>query len=87
MCASRCSSARRSEHRFTAGAMRVPRNTVDELYELVPEVMSIDDRPIRRLHAAGELGDGLFYFDYPGGTGLTSGAVFDRIAGAAVRAA
>jgi tricarballylate dehydrogenase len=24
---------------------------------------------------------GLFYFNYPGGTGLTSGAVFGRLAG------
>jgi len=24
---------------------------------------------------------GLFYFNYPGGTGLTSGSVFGRIAG------
>ena len=40
--------------------------------------------------AAGELVGGLFYFNYLGGTGLTSGAVFGRIAGdsagAAVRA-
>ena len=33
------------------------------------------------LHAAGELVGGLFYFNYPGGTGLTSGAVFGRLAG------
>jgi tricarballylate dehydrogenase len=33
------------------------------------------------LYAAGELVGGLFYFNYPGGTGLTSGAVFGRIAG------
>ena len=31
--------------------------------------------------AAGELVGGLFYFNYPGGTGLMSGAVFGRIAG------
>jgi hypothetical protein len=37
-----------------------------------------------RLYAAG----GLFYFNYPGGSGLTSGAVFGRIAGtSAARAA
>ena len=29
----------------------------------------------------GELVGGLFYFNYPGGTGLTSGAVFGKIAG------
>ena len=33
------------------------------------------------LYAAGELVGGLFYFNYPGGTGLTSGAVFGRTAG------
>ena len=33
------------------------------------------------LYAAGELVGGLFYFNYPGGTGLMSGAVFGRIAG------
>ena len=30
-----------------------------------------------------ELVGGLFYFNYPGGSGLTSGAVFGRIAGSA----
>ncbi len=34
------------------------------------------------LFAAGEMVGGLFYHNYPGGTGLTSGAVFGRIAGA-----
>jgi tricarballylate dehydrogenase len=33
------------------------------------------------LYAAGELVGGIFYFNYPGGTGLTNGAVFGRIAG------
>ena len=33
------------------------------------------------LFAAGELVGGLFYHNYPGGTGLTSGAVFGKIAG------
>ena len=33
------------------------------------------------LFAAGELVGGLFYFNYPGGTGLTNGSVFGRIAG------
>ena len=44
--------------------------------------------PIPGLYAAGELVGGLFYFNYPGGTGLMSGAVFGRAAGAsAARAA
>ena len=38
--------------------------------------------PIPGLYAAGELVGGLFYFNYPGGTGLMAGAVFGRIAGA-----
>ncbi len=37
--------------------------------------------PIPGLFAAGEIVGGLFYFNYPGGTGLMSGAVFGRIAG------
>jgi tricarballylate dehydrogenase len=44
-------------------------------------VLSTDYQPINGLYAAGELVGGLFYFNYPGGTGLMSGAVFGRIAG------
>ncbi|MEJ2132585.1 MAG: FAD-binding protein, partial [Gammaproteobacteria bacterium] len=44
-------------------------------------VSSEDGSPIPGLFAAGELVGGLFYFNYPGGTGLTSGAVFGRTAG------
>ena len=44
-------------------------------------VISEEGMPIPRLYAAGELVGGLFYFNYPGGTGLTSGAVFGRTAG------
>jgi tricarballylate dehydrogenase len=45
------------------------------------QVMSTDGEPIPGLFAAGELVGGIFYFNYPGGTGLTNGAVFGRIAG------
>jgi tricarballylate dehydrogenase len=38
-------------------------------------------KPIPGLFAAGELVGGIFYHNYPGGTGLTSGAVFGKIAG------
>lgn len=38
------------------------------------------------LYAAGELVGGLFYRNYPGGTGLTSGAAFGMIAGEGARA-
>ena len=44
-------------------------------------VLDTAQDPIPGLYAAGELVGGLFYFNYPGGTGLTSGAVFGRIAG------
>ncbi len=57
---------------FTFGGLRVsPR----------AEVLDADDRPIPGLHAAGELVGGLFYENYPGGTGLMAGAVFGRLAG------
>ncbi len=44
-------------------------------------VIGEDGEPIAGLYGAGELLGGLFYFNYPGGTGLTSGAVFGRHAG------
>ena len=50
------------------------------------EVESIAGKPIPGLFAAGELVGGIFYHNYPGGTGLTSGAVFGRIAGAGAAA-
>lgn len=46
------------------------------------QVVDTDDQPIPRLFAAGELVGGLFYSNYPGGSGLISGAIFGRIAGA-----
>jgi len=45
------------------------------------QVISSDGEPIRGLYAAGELVGGIFWFNYPGGSGLTNGAVFGRIAG------
>jgi tricarballylate dehydrogenase len=57
---------------FTFGGVRI--NTDGE-------VLNTDYQPIRGLYAAGELVGGLFYFNYPGGSGLTSGAVFGKIAG------
>ena len=46
------------------------------------QVIDSDMNPIPGLYAAGELVGGIFYFNYPGGSGLMSGAVFGRIAGA-----
>ena len=45
------------------------------------EVESTDGAPIAGLYAAGELVGGLFYHNYPGGTGLVSGAVLGKLAG------
>ena len=44
-------------------------------------VIDTEGEAIPGLFAAGELVGGIFYFNYPGGTGLMSGAVFGRIAG------
>src|SRR5438874_2073112 len=44
-------------------------------------VLDTAQKPIAGLYAAGELVGGLFYFNYPGGTGLVSGSVFGKIAG------
>lgn len=45
------------------------------------EVLSEAGIPMPGLYAAGEMVGGLYYGKYPGGAGLTSGAVFGRIAG------
>ena len=57
---------------FTFGGLKV---TTDA------EVLDTSGRVISGLFTAGEMLGGLFYFNYPGATGLTSGAVFGRIAG------
>jgi tricarballylate dehydrogenase len=57
---------------FTFGGLRI---TPDA------QVVDTDGMAMPGLYAAGELVGGLFYFNYPGGTGLMSGAVFGRIAG------
>jgi tricarballylate dehydrogenase len=59
---------------FTFGGLRIT---------TAGQVIDSDGRPIPGLYAAGELVGGLFYFNYPGGTGLMSGAVFGQLAGAA----
>ncbi len=57
---------------FTFGGLRIDAGA---------RVLDQDLRPIPGLYAAGELVGGLFYFNYPGGTGLMSGAVFGKLAG------
>jgi tricarballylate dehydrogenase len=59
---------------FTFGGLRIADDG---------QIMNLDYQPIPGLYAAGELVGGLFYFNYPGGTGLTAGSVFGRIAGSA----
>ena len=44
-------------------------------------VQDSDCAAIPGLFAAGELVGGIFWFNYPGGTGLMNGAVFGKIAG------
>ena len=57
---------------FTFGGLRI---------DTSGQEIDTDGAPIPGLYAAGELVGGLFYFNYPGGTGLMSGSVFGRIAG------
>ena len=57
---------------FTFGGVKIDTTT---------RVLDIDDAALPGLYAAGELMGGIFYFNYPGATGLTSSAVFGRIAG------
>lgn len=50
------------------------------------EVMNTNGQSIPGLFAAGEMVGGIFYFNYPGASGLTSGAVFGRLAGTSAAA-
>ncbi|MCZ6608454.1 MAG: FAD-binding protein, partial [Alphaproteobacteria bacterium] len=62
---------------FTFGGLRI---------DTEARVMDSDLVPIPGLYAAGELVGGLFYGNYPGGTGLMAGAVFGKIAGTSAAA-
>ncbi|MCB1512071.1 MAG: FAD-dependent tricarballylate dehydrogenase TcuA [Hyphomicrobiaceae bacterium] len=62
---------------FTFGGVRIDTDA---------RVLSTDYKPIPGLTAAGEMVGGLFYHNYPGGTGLMNGAVFGRRAGASAAA-
>ncbi len=50
------------------------------------QVQDTNGKPIPGLFAAGEMVGGIFYFNYPGASGLTSGAVFGRLAGGSAAA-
>lgn len=57
---------------FTFGGLRINTDA---------QVVDTDGEAIPGLFAAGELVGDIFYFNYPGGTGLMNGAVFGKIAG------
>jgi tricarballylate dehydrogenase len=57
---------------FTFGGVRI---------DVSASVQNRDGQPIPGLYSAGEMVGGIFYFNYPGGTGLMAGSVFGRIAG------
>ena len=57
---------------FTFGGLKIT---------IKSEVLDMEEKPIPGLYAAGEMVGGIFYFNYPGGSGLMNGAVFGRVAG------
>lgn len=57
---------------FTFGGLRVTTDC---------QVLDTSHMPIKGLFAAGEMIGGIFYFNYPGASGLTSGAVFGHRSG------
>ena len=57
---------------FTFGGLKI---------DSTGRALDTENFPIPGLYAAGELVGGLFYHNYPGGSGLMAGSVFGRIAG------
>lgn len=57
---------------FTFGALHVDK---------AGQVLNQDELPIHGLFASGEMVGGLFYHNYPGGSGLMSGSVFGKTSG------
>ena len=45
------------------------------------EVLNEENKPIAGLYACGEMVGGVFFYGYPGGSGLTSGTILGRYAG------
>jgi tricarballylate dehydrogenase len=64
---------------FTFGGLRTDPET--------GQVVDVNFHPIPGLYTAGEMVGGIFYFNYPAGTGLVSGTVFGRLAGSAAATA
>ena len=61
---------------FTFGGLKVNPETTAVISE-------VTQKEVPGLFCVGEMLGGLFYGNYPGGSGLTSGAVFGRRAGTA----
>lgn len=57
---------------FTFGGLRIDSDA---------RVLDTEMNPLHGLYAAGEIVGGIFYFNYPGGSGLTNGSVYGKIAG------
>jgi tricarballylate dehydrogenase len=57
---------------FTFGGLRTTKDS---------QVLDAENKNVPGLFACGELVGGLFYYNYPGGSGLMSGAVFGKLAG------
>jgi tricarballylate dehydrogenase len=57
---------------FTFGGLRI---------DTRGQVLDTEGNQMPGLYAAGELVGGLFYYNYPGGSGLASGAVLGKLAG------
>lgn len=57
---------------FTYGGVKIDRES---------RVIDLEGNVIRNLYATGEVIGGVFYHNYPAGSGLTMGSVFGRIAG------
>jgi tricarballylate dehydrogenase len=62
---------------FTFGGIRITPQA---------QVVSAEGAVMPGLFACGEIIGGLFYYNYPGGTGLTAGSVFGRAAGTSAAA-
>ncbi|OOF89783.1 hypothetical protein ASPCADRAFT_60828, partial [Aspergillus carbonarius ITEM 5010] len=62
---------------FTYGGLRT---------DAAARVLNDEGLPMPGLWAVGEISGGFFAFNYPGGSGLTKGAVFGRLAGKAAAA-
>lgn len=57
---------------FTFGGLRTTKDA---------QVLDMENKDIPGLFACGELVGGLFYYNYPGGSGLMAGSVFGKLAG------